>query len=118
MSIILFVYISVVFFLLVSIAVHLCHRHPETAKLVGICTLVVATLFAMFIFAPAVKAEEVRTVFVTGFRLDISCFEVTDEDGFCWRFELGEHDYALGDEYMLILEEGEEPVLCYVEELY
>ena len=49
------------------------------------------------------KEYEERTCWITGFRLDISCVEVTDEDGFSWLFDLGEESWELDQEFTLKL---------------
>ena len=86
---------------LISLFVFVCIKEPK----VIVITLFVAIVLAGMVIAPTVAEEvyEERTCWVTAFRLDLCCVEVTDEDGFSWLFELGEESWTLGQEFTLKL---------------
>ena len=66
--------------------------------------LVAAIIFGSVLALHGVaRAEEERTCFVTNFMLNLGCVEVTDEDGFCWLFDLGKNSWEIGQEFTLKL---------------
>ena len=101
MDIIMCIFGAALIVALISLFVYVCIKEPK----VIVITLFVAIILAGLVVAPTVAEEayEERTVFVTDFRLDIGCVEVTDEDGFSWLFELGENSWELGQEFTLKL---------------
>ena len=86
---------------LISLFIYICIKEPKVIVIV----LFVAIVLAGLVIAPTVaeKEYEERTCWITGFRLDISCVEVTDEDGFSWLFDLGEESWELDQEFTLKL---------------
>lgn len=95
-----FFFAAVITALLIGV-VYMFIKYPK----VLVMALFVAIILIGLIVSPTVAEEayEERTVFVTDFRLDISCVEVTDEDGYSWLFELGENSWFLGQEFTLKL---------------
>ena len=61
-----------------------------------------------FTFVVTGHSEE-WTVFVTNFDFEHGLVELTDEDGYIWTCLFGEHDWSLGEEYVLVLEDGVNP---------
>lgn len=97
--IISFFFAAVITALLIGV-VYVFIKYPKVLVMV----LFVAIILIGLMVSPTVAEEfEERTVFVTGFRLDLGCVEVTDEDGYTWLFELGENSWFLGQEFTLKL---------------
>lgn len=82
----------------------------ETAKIIfaGFCGMIL--LFSIYM----ATAEE-RTVFVKDFDFATSEVILVDEDGFSWTCPIGTHSWILGEEYVLVLEAGEEPAIAEAE---
>lgn len=76
--------------------------------LVKSCVVVyVCILLLGFVWAKA-GAEE-WTVFVTDFDFEHAEVVLQDEDGFIWTCPFGQSNWTIGEEYVLILKDGEEP---------
>ena len=86
---------------LLSLFVYICVKEPKVIVIV----LFVAIVLTGLVIAPTVAEEayKERTCWITGFRLDVSCVEVTDEDGFSWLFDLEEESWELDQEFTLKL---------------
>ena len=65
-------------------------------------------LFVALLFGAA--AAESWTVFVVGFDFITGEVVLEDEDGFQWVCTFGESEWVLGEEYILVLTEGEEEI--------
>lgn len=74
---------------------------------------ILLTLALVLLVSTAVA--ESWTVFVIGFDFANSEVILEDEDGFQWTCPFGESDWTLGEEYILVLEEGEDPEIWEVE---
>ena len=68
----------------------------------------VFVLILGFVWMASGHAEE-WTVKVVDFDFATAEVLLQDEDGFIWSCPFGEHDWVLGEEYVLILEEGVNP---------
>lgn len=82
-------------------------------KEMNFAQMIVAALVVMIVFvgafvvtAPAF-AEETRTVFVVGFDFATAEVILEDEDGFLWSCPFGENSWAFGDEYQLVISDGQ-----------
>lgn len=76
--------------------------------LVKSCVVVyICVLLLGFVWIEA-GAEEWK-VEVIGFDFEAAEVLLADEDGFVWSCPFGESNWAIGEEYVLVLEDGEEP---------
>ena len=67
----------------------------------------IVVLMLGFVWAEA-GAEE-YTVFVVDFDFEHAEVILQDEDGFTWLCPFGECNWAIGEEYVLVLEDNAEP---------
>lgn len=73
-----------------------------------------AILLVLVLLVSTAVAES-WTVFVVGFDFTTAEVILEDEDGFQWVCPFGEFDWTLGEEYILVLEEGQNPEIWEVE---
>lgn len=97
-DIIISLFLAAVIAAILGVVVYIFVKHPE----ILVMAIFVAIILIGLVVAPSVaEGYEERTCFVTGFRLDIGCVEVTDEDGYSQLFELGQKDWFIGQEFTL-----------------
>lgn len=82
-----------------------CIRHPETAKLIGACALVVIVFLSMVFFSMPAKAEGSfypRAAIITALDLNEDLVTCVDAAGRIWQF-YGVEDFDIGDVVAMIM---------------
>ena len=82
---------------------------------VAALVVTLAFMFAFVVTSPAFAEE--WTVKVVGFDFRTAEVLLADEDGFIWTCPFGMSDWALGEEYVLVLEEGVNPEIKTIDEV-
>ena len=99
-DIIISLFLAAVITAILGVVIYVFIKHPEILVMV---IFVIVILVGIVVCPSVAEGYEERTCFVTNFRLDIGCVEVTDEDGYSQFFELGENDWFIGQEFTLKL---------------
>ena len=90
------------------------HQENEMSLLKTLATAVAAMLLfvAAFVVTSPAFAEETRRLEVVGFDFASGEVVLEDEDGFVWSCPFGTEDWAIGEEYLLILsDDGSEEIV-------
>lgn len=77
-------------------------------KLLCYVTVYLFILILGFVWMASGHADE-WMVKVCGFDFQTAEVLLEDEDGYVWTCPFGEHDWAVGQEYVLVLEDGVNP---------
>lgn len=75
----------------------------------------VIAFLLMIVLLISTAVAESWTVFVVGFDFTTAEVILEDEDGYQWTCPFGESDWTLGEEYILVLEEGQNPEIWEIE---
>lgn len=81
----------------------------SNAKVEWVLCFVVFYIFVMVLTWMAIGNAEERSLEVIGFDFETSEVLLEDEDGYVWTCPFGKNEWTLGDEYILVLADGEEP---------
>ena len=81
----------------------------SNAKIEWVLCFVVFYVFVMVLTWMALGNADEWRLEVIGFDFETAKTLLEDEDGYVWTCPFGEHDWVLGDEYILVLEDGAEP---------
>lgn len=96
-----------------------CTRHPETAKLIGACTLVVIVFLGMIFFSMPAKAESSfypRAAIIIEIIEDEDIVVCQDAAGVIWEF-YGIEDFDIGDIVAMLLWDKGTPESIYDDEI-
>ncbi len=116
---------TIIYFMLVAAAiitgiVYFCISHPETAKLIGMCTAVVVITIAMIFFSMPARAEKSefypRAAIITELDLDEDLVTCVDSAGCIWQF-YGVEDFGVGDIVAMILWDAGTPESIFDDEV-
>ena len=116
---------AIVYFMLVAAAIitgiaYFCISHPETAKLIGMCTAVVVITLAMIFFSMPARAEESefypRAAVIIELVEDEDIVVCQDAAGVIWKF-YGIEDFDIGDIVAMILWDAGTPESIFDDEI-
>lgn len=118
-AIFLFLYFTAIISI-ISYGVYVfCTRHPETAKLIGACALVVVIFLGMIFFSMPAKAESSfypRAAIITEICYEEDLIICVDAAGVEWSF-FGVEDFDIGDLVAMLLWDCGTPESIYDDEI-
>ena len=80
-----------------------------TKREMTLCCVMTYIMVLLLGFVWLTAGAEEWSVVVVDFDFETANVLLEDEDGFVWTCPFGEHSWAIGEEYILVLEENEEP---------
>ena len=116
---------TIVYFMLIAAAIitgiaYFCISHPETAKLIGMCTAVVVITLAMIFFSMPARAEKSefypRAAIIIELVEDEDIVVCQDAAGVIWEF-YGIEDFDIGDIVAMILWDAGTPEGIFDDEI-
>lgn len=81
----------------------------SNVKIEWVLCFVVFYVFVMVLTWMALGNADEWRLEVIGFDFETAETLLEDEDGYVWTCPFGERDWVLGEEYILVLADGEEP---------